>query len=133
MGINYAYWFTFPNQNAWDKFGDMLTPKTKWSQLFAREKSKVGMSNISMKISDAVDSACPEVDSNPELNVSISPVKGTRKEDFDYCTQCILNYHFPLGKTGSIINATKTLNMYFDEIFNKGTKDVKRIVESFYE
>lgn len=131
MGINYKSWITHQTQEEWNNFGDALTPKSQWLDLFGKEDSRAGMTNISMRIESALEPVIENAEEQPQLNISILPVRGTKDKDYEFCTECILNYHFPLGKSGSMENAKITIEKYFDEIFKLGPQNIKGIVESF--
>jgi hypothetical protein len=135
MGINHTIWIQHENRKDWDNFGHALTPKESWLELFGKNDSKAGMNEVSIKISSILQPTFKSEFDDPELNISLKPVKRIQLDDHirdvDYCTECRLNYHFPLDEKNSILNAINTLDAYFDKLFDSGESEMTNLVRKF--
>ncbi|EKA7379949.1 TPA: hypothetical protein ACMDO2_000707 [Vibrio parahaemolyticus] len=132
MGFNHRFWVQHPTRNAWDNFGDCLTPKQSWLEVFEREGGRAGMNELSMKIDAILEPVFVSDQRAPELNISIKPVKHTPDGvEREFCTECGLNYHFRLGEVDSVQNTLNTIERYFDEIFHGGQPTITKLIEKF--
>ncbi|HBC3493288.1 TPA: hypothetical protein KDY87_000604 [Vibrio parahaemolyticus] len=132
MGINHRIWITQSSQRDWDHFGDCLTPKEAWLELFGTENSRAGMNEVSMKIDSVFEPTFSSDQKAPELNVSIKPVTHLPDgKEQKFCSECALNFHFPLDLKNNIGSAFEIMEVHFDELFHSGEARIAQIVERF--